>query len=137
MEEFNTKIEKLLNIYSIPLQEDWNIHGDKKSYNTYKYWQNIGILNAKELDTLFIKKCLDKNPVLINFFKSIDYHFNPKYYDQGLVADVGCGFGFITFWLILSGAKKVYSTGDPLRISFIERLYRSAVDKKLIPNDIP
>lgn len=51
-----------------------------------------------------------------------------------MVADVGSGFGFITFWLILSGAKKVYTIGDPSRIGFIKKLYEKAVSRQIIDN---
>lgn len=129
------KLTTLLEILSIPLHEKWEQFSEKENYTIYKYWKTLGLLTEEEFNQVFSSKKLVTNPRINNFFKSLDYHFDQKYYLNQHVADVGSGFGFITFWLILNGAKAVYSIGDPMRISFIERLYKSAVEKNLIKDN--
>jgi len=136
MKDLNSKIEKLLKIYSIPIEEQWENYGDANSNTIYKYWLRLEIINKRQFDKFFKNKSLHANPILIRYFKSIDDHFNPKYYEKGEVADVGSGFGHITFWLVLSGAYKVHTIGDPERIMFIERLYKRAVEKRLISDNV-
>ena len=131
MESFSLKLSRLLKIYNIPLEENWtDIMPDK--YTVYKYWLNLGLINNDEFQTLFPHKEITVNNRIVRFFKNFDYHFNPRFYHNGLVADVGSGFGFITFWLLLSDAKYVYTIGDPLRIGFIQKLYERAVELKLV-----
>lgn len=127
-----TKLKTLLNLYSIPLEQNWEQWNDPKTYTVYKYWQSLGIINQIEHDSFLANKKVYSTPIMERFFKNIDYHFKPKYYKDGFVVDVGSGFGFITFWLLLSGAKKVYTIGDPLRIEFIKRLYNEALKRNIV-----
>lgn len=126
------KMETLLEIFSIPLLEEWEGYIDRDSYTICKYWKTLGLLNEAEFSKVFHSKKMETNPRILNYFKSLNYHFHPRYYFNEKVADVGSGFGSITFWLVLNGAEIVYSIGDPKRISFIERLYQSAVARNLI-----
>jgi hypothetical protein len=128
------RLENLLSIYSIPLQEKWT-EVDKTEYTVYHYWKALGIINDSELADIFVKKKINLTSGFINYFRNLDKVFPPKYYYQGNVADVGSGFGFITFWNILSGANKVYSIGDPSRISFINRLYSAAVEQNILADN--
>jgi hypothetical protein len=128
------RLENLLTIYSIPLKEKWP-EVDKSEYTVYHYWKALGIINDSELADIFNKQKVIVTSGFINYFRNLDLVFSTKYYSQGNVADVGSGFGFITFWNILSGANKVYSIGDPTRIKFINRLYSAAVEQKIISDN--
>jgi len=138
MQDLESKVQQLLKIYSIPLREEWEGCKDSTTYSVYRYWRVLNLLSQEDLEKVMKERSIGSNTNFINFFKMMDYHFDSKIYKNGLVADIGSGFGFITFWLILSGAKKVYSIGDPERIQFIEKLYKRAVaeglvlDKKLV-----
>jgi len=130
---FKQRINILLKIFSIPLEEQWEFYSDKEAYTVYKYWSAMGLINQNEYNQLFIDKQLVPNIIIARFLEFFDYHFKPKYYKNGEVADIGSGFGYITFWLILSGAKKVHTIGDAKRIAFIEKLYKKAINKGLLP----
>lgn len=129
-------IQTLLNIFNIPIEEKWDeIFGDNV-YTVYQYWNALGLIDQKKLSS--INSCngiISYNSNINLFFKGIDCHYNPKIYRNGLVADVGSGFGFITFWLLLNGASKVYSIGDPVRTDFIKKLYSNAVLKGYLPEN--
>jgi hypothetical protein len=132
MEHLNKRYQTLIDIFNIPLMYKWSEWSNPDQYTVYKYWHSLGLLNQTELDRIFTENCLKPTSQLKKFFIDLDYHFRPKFYHRGAVADVGSGFGFITFWLLLSGAEKVFSIGDEKRINFIEQLYQKAVELKLL-----
>ncbi|HTB06796.1 MAG TPA: class I SAM-dependent methyltransferase [Bacteroidia bacterium] len=132
MKDFERKLNKLLDIYNIPLQENWEEWIAPDKYTVYKYWLNNGLINKDEFNAIYPSKKVQLNNAIAAFFKTIDYHYKPNYYINGSVADVGSGFGYITFWLILSGAKHVITIGDPVRIGFIQKLYDRAIELNLI-----
>lgn len=127
------RLQQLLKIFSIPLRDQWDSWASPESYTLYKYWKVLGLLNSQELQQVFEHRTLPYNKVMERYFQGLDSHFKPAYYKGERVADVGSGFGFITFWLLLSGAEKVYSIGDPDRIGFIQRLYDAAIKEQLLP----
>lgn len=131
--DVNTRLKQLLQIFTIPLEENWEPWAQADEYTLYHYWKVLGLLSAEQYRAVFEERQLCNNVVLGRYFASLDDHFRPSYYHDGLVADIGSGFGFITFWLILSGAKRVYSIGDPDRIGFIEQLYQRTIEKGLLP----
>ena len=129
----STRLEQLINIFSIPLRDNWENWTSPEGYTLYKYWKVLGLLNAQQYQQLFEECQLQSNAVMRRYFEGLDSHFKPAYYKGEAVADVGSGFGFITMWLLLSGAEKVYSIGDPDRIGFIQQLYEQAVAEGLLP----
>ncbi len=129
------RLELLLKILSIPLEEGSKRWASREAYTVYKYWRKLELISEGEYEQVFSERKLRSNVIMITFFRSVDRHFPPKLYKNGVVADVGSGFGFITFWLILSGARMVHSIGDAERISFISDLYEKAVSRGLLPAD--
>ncbi len=132
MRNFNKRLDKLIKIYNIPLENKWENCFEKENYTVYTYWKNLGLLDAQELNEINLGGELKRNKHITSFFKSLDYHFNTKYYINGEVADIGSGFGFVTFWLAISGASRVYVIGDKERVNFIERLYNEAISLELV-----
>ena len=130
---FGQNLLRLTQILNIPLEEKWPLWTGRENYTLYRYWRNLGILSEEEIEGIHSHNGrLKPTNLLIQFFNRIDSHFPPKYYNLGKVADVGSGFGFITFWLILNGAKNVHTIGDSHRIAFIQKLYEQAVIKNFI-----
>lgn len=127
------RLEKLVQIFSIPLRDNWEEWATAGAYTLYQYWKVLGLLTPKEYQEVFDQRKLTSNVVMERYFQGLDSHFKPAFYQGGTVADVGSGFGFISFWLLLSGAEHVYSIGDPDRIGFIDRLYKQAVAENLLP----
>ena len=135
-EIFQNRIKILVQILNIPLEEKWEEWTGKDTYSLYKYWHSLQLISDQELTHINEGKgSLTPSPLVQKFFKNLNIHFAPRYYQGGEVADVGSGFGFITLWLVLNGAKHVHSIGDPHRIQFIQRLYERAVTKNLIAAD--
>ena len=135
MNKFKSKIKNLLEIYNIPIQEKWDKMFGNGIYSPYKYWANTRLIDNEKLNRINSSyELVESNKTITRFFKNFDYYYGPKYYQNGSVADIGSGFGFITFWLLLSGADEVYTTGDRNRITFIERLYNKAKDRGLLNN---
>lgn len=137
MKNFDERLKILIKIYNIPIEENWTEFIGAQNYTIYNYWETLGLLNKKQLEDIYSGGRLKSNPIIETFFRTIDYHFKVDYYRNGNAADVGSGFGFITFWLVLSGAKRVYTIGDQVRIEYIKKLYGRAAEKGLIePNKI-
>ncbi|MEP1781831.1 class I SAM-dependent methyltransferase [Reichenbachiella sp.] len=127
------RIDSLLRICNIPIREKWEEYVGEGKYSLYQYWKVLGLIDAGTLERInLFKDDLRPTIEMINYFKTLDFHFKPSCYINKEVADVGSGFGFITFFLLLSGAKKVYSIGDPVRIGFIKKLYEAAISENLI-----
>jgi len=135
MTSFDDRIGRLVAIYNIPFEEHWAEWTGPEGYTVYKYWKALALLSEAEFRGIFERRRLQSNPVFVQYFRNLDYWFRPEYYAGGLVADVGSGFGFISFWLLLSGAQRVYTIGDPERIGYIRRLYDRAVERGLLPAD--
>lgn len=133
MQDLESRVQQLLKIYSIPLREEWEDCTSPTTYSVYRYWRVLNILSQGELENIIKEKSIRSTPNFVNFFRMIECHFDPKLCKDGLIADIGSGFGFITFWLILSGAKTVYSIGDPKRIQFIDKLYKKAIAEGIVP----
>ena len=138
LESFENRLNKLVEILNIPLEEKWEEWTGSANYTLYKYWKNLDLLSNEDLKLINQGEGRLKASTTVKlFFKRFDSHFSHGYYTSGKVADVGSGFGFITFWLVLNGAKCVHSIGDPYRISFIQKLYTQAQSKGIIePNKI-
>ncbi len=129
----STRLEQLCAILSIPLRDNWEPWGQPESNSVYRYWKVLGILSEEEYQAVFENKALTVTPTMLRYFKGLESHFLVEYYKEEAVIDVGSGFGFITIWLLLSGAANVYSIGDPERIGFIDRLYQQATKEGRLP----
>ncbi|MFN3917741.1 MAG: class I SAM-dependent methyltransferase [Flavobacteriales bacterium] len=134
--KLDEKILILLEVLNIPIEQKWFEHIYPESYSVYRYLKNIGLIDENTLGKLesFNGK-LETNNRIRSFFKGVDTYWPVNIYKDGAVIDLGSGFGYFTFWLLISGAKKVVSIGDSERIAFIKKLYASAVEKKLLPKD--
>ena len=118
-------LNNLIQILNIPLEEKWPGVQGKEAYTIYRYWNNLDLIDNSTLEAIQLgRRKLTINPIIKTFFKNINFHFPKSIYSNENVADVGSGFGFITFWLILNGANKVHTIGDSSRIGFIEKLYQ-------------
>jgi len=134
MNGFTAKLDKLIRIVNIPLERGWSSWTNQQEYTIYRYWNQLGLLTNDDVKNLTAENARVRgNRVIANYFSSLDYYFNPEIYRDGFVADIGSGFGHITFWLLLSGAKKVYTVGDPHRVGFIRQLYNVVVEEGIIP----
>ena len=129
------KLETLCAIYSLPLKLGWSADVDPSRDTAYKYWRRLELLNSDQYDAVMASRRVEPNAILISFFRSMDEHFRPDSYQGATVCDVGSGYGFMTFWVLLSGAGMVYTVGDPTRIRFIERLYAAAIKEGLVEPD--
>ena len=130
------KISLLLEVLNIPIEQKWSDHIYPESYSVYRYLKNIELIDKNALEKIesFNGK-LEANDRIRSFLKGVDTYWPVDIYKDGSVIDLGSGFGHFTFWLLISGAKKVVSIGDAERIAFIKKLYHSAIEKKLLPKD--
>lgn len=131
---FKEKIETITEIINIPVVEKWD--ECKESNNIYYYLFSLNLIDKNKLNAICNhgdKLIIDH--VIKNYFQSLDYYFTPTIYRKGNVADIGSGYGFISLWVLISGAANVYSIGDPIRSGFIKKLYQAALKKGLIPSD--
>ena len=132
--DFAKKLDSLIRLMNIPIEEKWENMFGKGAYNHYTYWRNMGLISADtEVDINENYVPLRSSPKIIRYFKNVDYYFPPELYGNEVVVDVGSGFGHITLWMILSGASKVISIGDPQRIEHILKWYRSGVKNNILP----
>jgi hypothetical protein len=131
---FGQKLERLLRILNLPVRLKF---GEiKRETNVYDYWFGLGLLSREQRDGIATgERPLESSSIIWRFFRDVDYFWSPTLYRGHQVADVGSGYGYISFWLILSGAKRVLSIGDPERVEFIKKLYAAAVDADLLPHD--
>jgi SAM-dependent methyltransferase len=134
-DSFYARLDRLIRIVNIPLENKWTKWTSPEEYTIYKYWNRLGLLADNVIANIGNGQKIESNKIITNYFSSLDKYFSPVIYKDGHVADVGSGFGHITFWLLLSGAKKVYTIGDPQRIEFIRELYAAAVKQNLLKED--
>lgn len=134
MDSVKEKVQKLCEIYSLPFVLGWKKDTRTDSYTAYHYWKALELLNEDQVEEIFRDGVVRPNQLLIRFFRSMQALFPPAQYRGGEVADVGSGFGFMTFWAVLNDAAKVHTIGDPERIGFIRRLYDAAVERNMLPS---
>ncbi len=127
------RLEKLCAIYSLPLEQGWQDVNEPSGPSPYRYWLQLELLSKVQFEGVFRDGKVSPNPILHSFFRSMNAHFPLDIVHGRSICDVGSGYGFMTFWSILSGAAMVYSIGDPVRIGFVERLYQAAIDAGLVP----
>jgi hypothetical protein len=128
------KLERLLKIINLQLDLEWDefLRDDKR--NIFYYFHSLGLISRETLDAIYARKArLRVNRPFRSFCAHLDYHFSPHYYSEETVIDVGAGWGAITFWLLLSGARVVFAIGDPVRTPFVTRLYEEALARGLLP----
>lgn len=133
MGHLTEKLQQLLAIINIPLEEQWE-GINKDTYNIFSYWKTLELIDGTTLEQIYTgKQTLKINPIITKKFANIDYFWPTALYKDGIVADIGSGFGYFSYWFILSGAKQVLSIGDPIRMKFVMRLYQAAVKKGYLP----
>jgi SAM-dependent methyltransferase len=114
------------------LQEGWAELESED--NVYTYWHRLEILPTSSLEAIRSGASpMAPNPVMERYFKTVDEVWRPAWYQGAPVVDVGSGFGHLTFWLLLSGAGRVHTIGDPTRVAFVMRLAEAGAERGLIP----
>lgn len=127
-----SRVKRLCEIYTLPLSLGWAADIDPNGDTAYHYWKRLELLTEVEFNAILKNRKVTPNALLERFFANMDIHFPPARYNREEVADVGSGYGFMTFWALLSGAAVVHTIGDPERIGFINRLYDAAVGRGLV-----
>lgn len=133
MDDHRLRVAQLCAIYSLPFELGWITDLDPAIDDPYRYWHRLDLLDRQELETVYRERVVEPNPRIEQFFRNMDFHFDPDLYRSEHLADVGSGYGFMTIWTLLNGAAVVHTIGDPKRIAFVERLYAAAVDRGLLP----
>jgi len=130
-----SKIEQLIKIINLPLELGMDEYLNNEKNNWFYYFHNLNLISKEELESIYNReKAFEYNKYLYNFWKSIDYLFCQDIEGE-VIADVGAGWGHVSFWMLLNGVKKVYSIGDPFRSKFIKELFLEAKKRKLLPED--
>lgn len=128
-----TAAQNLLSVYNIPLEENWQEYLGRNHYNYYRYFQDLKIAPAFQDSYSTVRFTLQNKGMTI-FINKISSFFEVSQMKNKQIADVGCGWGFISFLFLLNGASRVYAIGFPYQIKFIQRLYEAARKRNLIPH---
>ncbi|GEM_PF-5741442 len=127
---FKQKKELFIRIFEIPVKENWKEYLQPDYLNYFDYLNNVLYDKGSENRQIYsdhLKIADDK--YLNRFLRKSDYYYKTKKLHNRIVADVGCGFGYLAVWYALSGAKKVFAIGYPFQTEFINELTARA--KKL------
>lgn len=127
-----SKVEEFIRIFSIPLEEGWHDYRQSTSKDNYIVYM-IGnqmipdhSINSSQPITI------TPNPGLYTYLYKSTKYFECEHYKNKVVIDVGCGFGFLSFWFLIWGAAEVIPIGFPFQIEFIEKLYKRACQLGLL-----
>lgn len=122
----SSKVETFVRIFSIPLDEGWNDYKHSQAEDNYIIYmvgnQMIPFVAPDSTQSITITP----NAGLRTYLYKTTQYFECEKYKNKVVVDVGCGFGFLSFWFLLWGASEVIAIGFPYQIEFIERLYHRA-----------
>jgi len=130
------KLNRFYKFLNIPIREGWseNLQNDRKSW--FYYLKSLNLITQNDFEAIYTqRKPLEPNPILNGYMQNIDRVFIGRVKKIDTCVDVGAGWGWITFWLLLSGSNKVYALGDPERTKYIERVLSIARSEGLIPQD--
>jgi hypothetical protein len=130
----DNKLARLVTIINLQLDLAWEEYLRDDNRNIFYYLHTLGLVSREKLEAIYSGRArLCPNRPMRAFCRHLDYHFSPGYYGGEPVIDVGAGWGTITLWLLLSGARVVYATGDTVRTPFVRRLYEEARERGLLP----
>lgn len=134
--DLDERLSRLLCILNIPIEERWEGCVGIGANSLYRYWFRLGLLSEQSLAAIDRDgAALERTKPIEQFFSNVDYYWPRESYAGADVADIGSGFGHITFWLALSGASRVHTVGDSSRIPFVRRLYEAAVARGYLEPD--
>lgn len=134
--ELHERCEMLAKIYSIPIEEKWEKYLQDDHFNYVKYMLGLEIIDKQDQDlntTSNVK--IRNNRLFQNYFRKNHSYFEVDSIRNKDVVDVGCGFGFLSFYYALSGARMVHAIGFPYQIEFLSKLFKRAHEKKLLPEN--
>jgi 2-polyprenyl-3-methyl-5-hydroxy-6-metoxy-1,4-benzoquinol methylase len=133
MASLDLKIDLFIEIINLPIHLGWSECFEDRSNNWYKYLHSLELISNAELNSVYEeKKPIQRNKCIEVFLRDCNYHFN-RGVEGKVIADIGAGWGHLSFWMLLNGAKKVYPVGDSYRSDFIQRLFKELMYKKLLP----
>ena len=132
---FEKRVEKFISIYNIPIEENWSEYLQNNYKNYYEYMIANGFTKYDTQDIPVNNYVLlEENNGIKQYLKRFDrYYLSPKK-SVIKIADVGCGWGFLSFWLLLSGAKEINAIGFQYQIDFLNKLKEKIKEKNLFEN---
>src|SRR5262245_22616131 len=136
MMNVDERLERLLAIINLQAELGWREYFHDDRNNIFHYFRSLGLLSRDEQEAIYAgRRRLTASHVLHSYWTHVDYHFSSRYYAGEAVVDVGAGWGALTFWLLVSGARRAYPVGDEKRTLFVRRLFEAAIQAKLLPGD--
>lgn len=127
-------IEKFIRIYSIPIEEGWDEYLSDNYKNFYAYMVGLQIVDPDRFDIKDKSTYLIRNnPGLKTYFRKYSSYIPQENVRDKVVMDIGCGFGFLSFWFLLCGAKAVNAVGFHYQTEFIDKLKAAAGERGLLP----
>jgi 2-polyprenyl-3-methyl-5-hydroxy-6-metoxy-1,4-benzoquinol methylase len=118
-----SKLDQFVQLLNIPIKLNWENYFKDENNNCYSYLKSLNLISSQELSDIYKqKRVLNRNLNIDVYIKDLNYHFNNGVKDKR-IADIGAGWGFLTFWLLLNGAKHLYVTGDEFRCDFILKIH--------------
>ena len=107
---------------------------DNPDNNWYFYLFDLGIINRDTYDKIIQQQAvITDNLFLSAYLNEITNNYVLK--DNStpeFIADFGCGYGFMAFWIAQFTGKKIYAIGYPRQISVLKKIYQVAKEKGLI-----
>lgn len=126
------KIDQFIEIINLPIVLGWDEYVDNKENNWYMYFHSLNLITKTDLESVYNeRKLIQRNKMIESFLQDTNYHFTYDVKDKA-IADVGAGWGHISFWMLVNGAKKVYPIGDPYRSEFIQKLFKEIKSRNLV-----
>jgi 2-polyprenyl-3-methyl-5-hydroxy-6-metoxy-1,4-benzoquinol methylase len=126
------KIDQFLEILNLPIVLGWDEYVINRDNNWYMYFHSLNLITKIDLESVYNeRKPIQRNRMIESFLQDTDYHFTGDVKGKS-IADVGAGWGHISFWMLVNGAKKVYPIGDSYRSEFIQKLFTEIKSRNLI-----
>ncbi|MEP7169083.1 MAG: class I SAM-dependent methyltransferase [Bacteroidota bacterium] len=134
---FEEKLKILIDVFNIPLQEKWEKYLKDDYYNFFFYFDGLEVIEKNNFtygkpETYKI----EYNKFIQKYFFKNEYYFETGDLTGKKIVDVGCGWGILTIWYALSGAKEIYAIGFAYQIEFINRLIKRAKERKILDDSI-
>jgi SAM-dependent methyltransferase len=130
----NAQFSRFIEILNIPsangMTDFFKGGGD---YNWYYYLYDLNIINKEIYDKILAGAGrIEHNHFLDSYLNEFTKNYVIRDSSQTeTIVDLGCGWGFLAFWMAQFSGKKIYATGYPEQIEFLQKVHAIAKKKNL------
>jgi hypothetical protein len=128
------KLANFIKILNIPFHHGAADFFEKGNKNWYHYLYDLNIISESEYNNIiFDNGGLKDNRFLRSFLNEFNKYFDLKDSEKKEnIIDLGCGWGFLSFWIAQFKGKNIIGIGYPGQIEFLEKVKAIAEKEGLL-----